>query len=401
MDPTALMQVREALDTPPPEELLRTGERPEPTTVAPADARAAGETALAEGRVGVIMLAGGLATRMGGAHRLELPIGPVTERTLLELHLHKIAAVTARYRTTIPVVMVTSEVTAAYTKGLLAQHRFGGLSPDHFRIAVQPCLPVVDAGGAPASDEAGAPMTAPAGHGSTLSALKDSEAVVWLRAAGVDHAFCFQYPNAMEVICDPDLIGTHEVAKLDATLKAMPALEAGGRVGRLGLAASGGLRVVEYHRIEADPLLAWTRENPVNLGTYVWSLSFLDRCIADRITLPRRIVRHCLAHDERELWKAEQFIFDLLEHADRVGFVLVGAADHYAIIKHMRGGDSLESARNALRHAYRRWLTAAGAVTDETDPTVEIDPRFALGPEDLAAKIEPGFRYGDGLVLCP
>jgi UDP-N-acetylglucosamine/UDP-N-acetylgalactosamine diphosphorylase len=262
---TPLMLVREALDTPPPEELLRIGVQPEPTTVAPADARAAGETALAEGRVGVIMLAGGLATRMGGTHRLELTIGPVTERTLLDLQLHKIAAVTARYGTTIPVVVVTSEVTTAYTEGLLARYRFGGLSPDHFRIAVQPCLPVVDAGGTPASDEAGAPMTAPAGHGSTLSALKDSEAVAWLKAAGVDHAFCFQYPNAMEVICDPDLIGTHELAKLDATLKAVPALEAGGRVGRLAIAATGGLHVIEYYRIEADPSLAWARENPVNL----------------------------------------------------------------------------------------------------------------------------------------
>lgn len=401
MNSTSLMQVRAALETPPPEEHLRIGVQPEPATVAPADARAAGETALAEGRVGVIMLAGGLATRMGGAHRLELQVGPVTERTLLEFQLHKIAAVTARYGTTVPVVVVTSEATIAYTKELLTRYRFGGLSPDHFRIAVQPCLPVVDAAGAPASDEAGAPMTAPAGHGSTLSALKDSESIAWLKAAGVEHAFCFQYPNVMEVICDPYLIGTHLVAKLDATLKAMPTQEAGGRMGRLVVAASGGLRVVEYHRIEADPSLTWTRENPLNLGTYIWSLSFLERCIADGITLPRRTVRHCVAHDDRELWKVEQFIFDLLEHSDRVGFVLVGAADHYAIIKHKRGSDSLESARKALCHAYRRWLTAAGAVTGESDPIVEIDPRFALGPEELAAKIKPGFHYSDGLMLRP
>jgi len=401
MKSTSLMLVRAALETPPPEEHLRIGVQPEPTMVPTADARAAGETALSEGRVGVIMLAGGLATRMGGTHRLELHIGPVTERTLLEFQLHKIAAVTASYGTTIPVVVVSSEVSIAYTKGLLRRYRFGGLPPDHFRIAVQPCLPVVDAEGAPASDETGAPMTAPAGHGSTLSALKDSGAVAWLKAAGVEHAFCFQYPNVMEVICDPYLIGTHEVARLDATLKAIPAPEARGRMGRLGMAASGGLRIVEYHRIEADPSLVWIRENPASLGTYVWRLSFLERCIADAITLPRRTVRHCLAHDDRELWKIEQFIFDLLEHSDRVGFVLVGSDDHYAIIKHQNGSDSLESARKALCHAYRRWLTEAGAVTDAADPTVEIDPRFALGPEDLAAKIKPGFHYSDGLVLRP
>jgi UDP-N-acetylglucosamine pyrophosphorylase len=258
---------------------------------------------------------------------------------------------------------------------------------------------VVDAGRAPASDVSGAPITAPAGHGSTFSALKESESLAWLRAAGAEHAFCFQHPNVMEVMCDPDLIGTHELAKHDATLKALPSLEAGGRVGRLGIAASGGLRVVEYNRIEADPSLAWTRKNPANLGTYVFSLAFLERCIADKVTLPWRTVRHCPAHDNRVLWKVEQFIFDLLEYSDRAGFVLVGAADHYSIIKHRTGSDSLESAHKALCRAYRRWLTVAGAVTEEADPTVEIDPRFALGPEDLASKIVPGFRYGDGLVL--
>lgn len=401
MDPNLLKLVHDALENPPPEEPIRTGVQPEPTTVAPVDARAAGENALAEGRVGVLMLAGGLATRMGGANRLELPIGPVTERKLLELQLHKIAAVTARYGTTIPVVVVTSEITTAYTEELLARYRFAGLSPDHFRIAVQPCLPVIDIVGTPASDVTGAHMTAPAGHGSTFSALRESGSWAWLKASGVDHAFCFQYPNVMEVICDPYLIGTHEVAKHDVTLKAIPAPEAAGRVGRLAIGASGDLRVVEYHRIEADSSLEWLRKNPANLGTYVWSLAFLERCFANRVELPWRVVSHCQANDDHGLWKAEQFIFDLLKYADRAGFVLVGAADHYAIIKHQLGSDSLESARKALQNAYRRWLTAAGAVTDEADPTVEIDPRFALGSEDLAAKIEPGFRYSDGLVLRP
>lgn len=400
MDSTSVALVRDALQTPPQEEPLCAGAQPEPVEVPPEQARNAGETALAEGKVGIIMLAGGLATRLGGGYRLDLPIGPVTNRTLLELQLLKIAAVTAKYGTSIPVIVVTSEATTAYTKRLLETYRFGYLPADRFLIAVQPSLPVVDACGVLVSGEAGAPMMAPAGHGSILSALKGSMALAWLKAAGVEHTFCFQYPNVMEVMCDPDLIGTHEVAKLDATLKAMPASEAGGRVGRLAIAASGGLRVVEYYRIDADPPLAWARKNPVNLATYVWSLSFLERCIADRIALPRRAVRHRLARDGRTLWKAEQFIFDLLEHAERTGFVLVGAADHYAVIKHRTGSDSLESARKALCLTYRRWLTAAGAVTDGVDPAVEIDPRFALGPEDLAAKIKPGFHYGDGLVLA-
>jgi UDP-N-acetylglucosamine/UDP-N-acetylgalactosamine diphosphorylase len=325
----------------------------------------------------------------------------VSKRTLLEFQLQKIAAVTAKYNTTIPVVVVTSEATTALTKELLEQYHYGGLSPDRFCIAVQPSLPVIGTDGAPSSNSDGTPMTAPAGHGSTLSALKNSEAIAWLKASGVEHVFCFQYPNVMEVMCDPELIGTHVIAKLDATLKATPASETEGRVGRLVITASGDLHVIEYYRFDTDPSLEWARNNPVNLGTYVWDLSFLERCVANKIVLPWHAVRHRLAHDSRELWKAEQFIFDLLEHTDRAGFMLVGSTDHYAIVKHREGNDSLESARKALSHAYCRWLTTAGAVTEEADPAIEIDPRFALGPNDLAAKIAPGFRYGDGLILNP
>ena len=98
------------------------------------DARAAdraferGSQALADGRVAVLVVAGGQATRLGfdqpkGAY----PVGPVSERSLFEQQAQKIRGLRRRYGRPLPWYIMTSDATDAATRALFADNDSFGL----------------------------------------------------------------------------------------------------------------------------------------------------------------------------------------------------------------------------------------------------------------------------------
>src|SRR5947209_15238040 len=79
------------------------GSRPNP------ELEAEGLHLLRENKVAVLMVAGGLSTRMGiEEHRGNLPIGPVTNRTIFQLQGEKVAAMRKRYAPQLLWLVLTS-----------------------------------------------------------------------------------------------------------------------------------------------------------------------------------------------------------------------------------------------------------------------------------------------------
>src|SRR5437763_15071586 len=131
------------------ETLVRAGEEPaeadaidpvEPDPAPSADAIAEGEDALARGAVAVVIVAGGQGTRLGfDGPKGCYPIGPVTDRSLFQIHCAKVAAPGRPYGTTPPLYVMTSEDNHAATESFLARHDRFGL--DHLRLFRQGPMP--------------------------------------------------------------------------------------------------------------------------------------------------------------------------------------------------------------------------------------------------------------------
>ena len=361
--------------------------------------RASGEDALHTGRIAVLMPAGGLSTRIGGVLRLGLSIGPVTHRSILKLQLEKLLALRERYQQPIPLIVVTSAQVHAKIKLLFEEHDYCGLTPADVIFINQPSLPVIAESGEPVILEDGSILEAPAGHGSVFSAIASSKVIPWLRQRGVEFLFHFQYPNVMEQLCDPVFIGAHICGGFECTLKAFQKARVGEKVGRIVLSDAGHLRIVEYHETDENENYSLLSSMPVNLGTYIWSLEFLVRCIEQGIQLPLIVTPLKLKSWEGKILKAEQLIFDLLDYTHASGFVVVDREQHYGVVKYETGEDSLESARDQLNRMYLNWLSSAGAVTQDQEARIEISPLFALDQKELVSKIKPGFRFHDGLIL--
>src|SRR5207249_4994038 len=79
--------------------------------------RSLGETALRRGEVAVLVVAGGQGSRLGFDHPKGMfPIGPVTDKTLFQIHAEKVLALARRYGKPLPLLVMTSPATDAETR---------------------------------------------------------------------------------------------------------------------------------------------------------------------------------------------------------------------------------------------------------------------------------------------
>jgi UDP-N-acetylglucosamine/UDP-N-acetylgalactosamine diphosphorylase len=238
-------------------------------------------------------------------------------------------------------------------------------------------------------------LRCPGGNGGLLAALADAGILSTLDTWGIRDLFAFQYPNALEQVCDPVLLGYHRRGGHDVTLKVADGARPGEQVGRMAC-WDGRPVVVEYHFL---PPGAAGDGLPFYIGTGVWSVEFPRRCWERDEQPPYRVVAHAEPGFAVPLRKVEQLLHDLLRYADSVGVALGDREVEYATVKRPSGPDSVVAAQAALTRRYRAWLDHVGACPEGPITRLEIDPEFALCAEDLATALPEGFCYSDGLVL--
>ena len=109
-------------------------------------ARNAGEAAIREGKIAVVLVAGGQGSRLGFDHPKGMyPIGPVSNRTLFEMHIDRLQAIGARFNVKIPLYLMTSPATHDETIEYFKKHDRLGLAEDQITIFCQGTMPAVDA----------------------------------------------------------------------------------------------------------------------------------------------------------------------------------------------------------------------------------------------------------------
>ena len=160
-------------------------------SVPPRKARQRGEQALRDGRVGVILVAGGQGTRLGFPHPKGMfSLGPVSGRSLFEIHVDRLRAVARRYGAPIPLYLMTSPATHDETVEFFQRHQRFGLSEKDLRFFCQGTMPAVDQGdGMILLADRHQLSLSPDGHGGTLAALVHRGCLADMQQRGVQHVF--------------------------------------------------------------------------------------------------------------------------------------------------------------------------------------------------------------------
>ena len=384
-------------------------------------AREAGETLLRDGKVAAFLLAGGQGSRLGfDGPKGDYPYAPITGRTLFAQHAAKIAATRTRYGCDLPWYIMTSPQNDEATKAIFTAADHFGLDPASVTFVVQGTLPAVDA-------ETGAILRATPdtislaadGHGGLFTALRKSGALEEMSAAGISTIFSFQVDNPKVRICRPEFLGYHHLAGAEMSNTAVRKVSPGEKMG-LVAKIDGTTAMVEYTDLPDE--LAEMRNDDGSLTYWAGSIAvhcidvdFALRLTEGRLQLPFHRAHKKITHlsadgevvtpTEPNAIKFEAFLFDALPMAS-VSITMESARDdEFSPIKNAEGSNSGESARELMNELYSRWFEAAGvsvpAAADGKPVNLEIDPRFALDADELAAKLPAGFTLDGPTALGP
>lgn len=370
-------------------------------------AAAVGEAALRKGQVGVLLVAGGQGTRLGHpGPKGTFPIGPVTQRTLFQIHAEKVLALSRRYEWPLSLCIMTSPENDAATRQFFAAKENFGLETDQILFFVQGTMPAVDAEtGRLLLAAKGEIAASPNGHGGIIEALAGSGYLAELQQHGVRQLFYFQVDNPLVKIADPVYLGYHLQAEAEMSLKVVAKVEPEERVGVVGRVGRE-LRVIEYSDLSAEQARRRNAEGELELwagsiAIHIFDMAFLER-LARTSALPYHRAHKTVSHVDESgqlvkpgranAIKFERFVFDALPLAKNALVMETSRREEFEPLKNAEGENSPASVRQGLSDLYADWLTAAGvSVPRRSDGSslypIEISPLYALDAEELRAKV--------------
>ena len=403
------------LQTPTPEKFSRI----EPVPMIPivdaarpdaAEACAAGEQALRDGRVGLFLVAGGQGTRLGfSGPKGSYPIGPVSGKSFFEFHAEKIHNLQRRYGCVLPWYIMVSDTNEADTRMFFAAHGSFGLNPEDIIFLRQRMVPCVDDTGRFMLAEKGALAMNPNGHGGCLPAMVENGILADARKRGIDTLCYFQVDNWAVKVADPYFIGYHVLQQADMSSKNHRKQEVRESVG-VHCLCDGEYRVIEYSELDLYPqLLELDAQGAIihaagNPAIHILSVDFVERLYRHYDDFPWHLahkkISYLNAEGERvdparpNGYKFETFVFDALRFIQHPPVALeIASGGEYTPIKQYEGDNSVVAAWDTMSDYWAEWLEAANCSVPRDKAgrvtvRIEISPRYALTKDEFITKID-------------
>ena len=247
-----------------------------------AELEEAGEDAYRDGRVAVLMVAGGQGTRLGWeGPKGTFPLGPHSGKTITSFTPRKCsrsrAASDGRCRCSCSRARRPTRRLARAS----ARTRTSGSRPGQARYFVQGTVPSVDHEGRALLAAPGVLLENPDGHGGVFEALVRSGELERLRRERVEHLVYVQVDNILAPVDDPRLIGLAALEGTDVVTKVLEKAHPDEKVGHL-VRAGGRDRVVEYTELTPEDTRATTTAGELvyrwgSPALHLWSVEFLAR----------------------------------------------------------------------------------------------------------------------------
>ncbi len=202
-----------------------------------------GSRALERGECGFVLLAGGMATRMGGV--VKALVEALPGRTFLDLRVSEVRALEQRFGRRPPLYLMTSYATDQDTRQALGSE----LDAGHVAVFRQHVSLRLTPNGDLYLDESGAPSLHAHGHGDFLDAFRESGLLDKFIAGGGRTIMVANLDN-LGAALDPAVIGFHLSHGAPCTSEVVD--KVGSDRGGIPVRLDGKLVVLEEFRLPAD-----------------------------------------------------------------------------------------------------------------------------------------------------
>ncbi len=228
---------------------------------------AIGQAVLARGEVGMVVLAGGMATRFGGVVKAVVEVVPGS--SFLRLKLADIQAVAERNACTIPIFLMTSFATSDEIQRAVREFAHPRTP---VQIVEQSVTMRLTSAGDIFRDASGKPSLCATGHGDLLPTLRASGSLARFRQSGGRMLMISNVDN-LAASLDPRVIGAHCQGGKSVTVEVVRK-EAGDR-GGIPARVDGHLQIVEEFRLPSG--FDSSQVPFFNTNTFVLDAAAIDR----------------------------------------------------------------------------------------------------------------------------
>lgn len=324
--------------------------------------RQIGLDAIKQGKIGAVLLAGGMGTRLGSDDPKGMyNIGITKEVYIFQRLIENLMEIVDRAEAWIPLYVMTSDKNHESTVKFLEEHDYFGYKSEYVTFFMQEMAPACDYNGKVYMEEKWKIAASPNGNGGWYSSMHRWGVSRKAMEDGVEWLNVFAVDNVLQKIADPCFIGAVIEDRATVGAKVVRKCAPDEKIGVICL-EDGRSSIIEYYEL-TDELMNAKDENgdPAYyfgvILNYLFQIEDLEK-IREK-NLPLHIVEKKIPHlDEKgekvkpespNGYKFEQLILDMIHEMDKCLPFEVVRNREFAPIKNATGIDSVESARELCR----------------------------------------------------
>ena len=354
-----------------------------------------------QGKVAAFVVAGGQGSRLGfdGPKGL-FQVGPVSGKSLFQIHGEKILKYSRKYSTVIPWLVMTSQLNHNETVAYFEKMNYFGLNKANIYIFPQSMISSLDTNGKLILENSHTLFKNPDGHGGSLTALATSGVLAKMKERGISIISYFQVDNPLIKIIDPFFIGSHVLNNADVSSKSIRKAYADEKVGVFVKYKNDTIGVVEYSDMSKEDINLQDASGELLYGSgsiavHAFSVDFIDSITSGRgVSLPFHTARKKLkvktGNTEKEIdgLKFEKFVFDALLLTNKNIIMDTVREEEFAPVKNATGVDSLETSQTLMSNLHKAWLTERGVNIPHSVKVIEISPLTAVSFDDIPTDLK-------------
>lgn len=321
----------------------------------------AGIDAIKEGKIGAVLLAGGMGTRLGlDKPKGELNVGINRDLCIFNCLINNLLDVTNEAGAFVPLYVMTSEKNNDETIRFFEEKNYFGYPKEYVKFFIQEMAAAVDFDGKLLLEGPGRLATSPNGNGGWFTSLAKAGLLDDIKSRGVEWLNIFAVDNVLQRIADPSFIGATLLSGADSGSKVVHKVDAYEKMGAL-CKKGGKPYIVEYYELSKEMAEATDESGDYLYAygvilNYIFKVSRLEEIMNNR--MPVHVVEKKIPYidDKGELikpsepngYKFETLVVDMVAMMnDSVPYEVIREKE-FAPIKNLHGVDSLDSARELL-----------------------------------------------------
>ena len=320
-----------------------------------------GLSALKDGKVAAVLLAGGQGTRLGfDKPKGMFNIGVTRELYIFQCLVNNLMKIVEQCGRWIPFVIMTSEINNKDTVNFFKEHDYFGYNSEYISFFIQDAAPSVDFNGKIYMEGKSKISSSPNGNGGWFSSLVRSGIFDKLKSQGVEWLNVFAVDNVLQKIADPTFIGAVISSGSESGSKVVSKVSPEEMVGVMCLEENKP-SIVEYYEL-TEKMRYQTLENNELAYKYGVILNYLfkmDTLVEiNKTKMPVHIVEkkipfmdengNFIKPDKPNGYKFETLILDMIHMNKSCLPYEVVRNKEFAPVKNSTGNDSVDSARKLL-----------------------------------------------------